>query len=383
MKAQSSYAAILVVLIIILLVPSTLPLKIVANASPIVAAENSWTTMAPMPTARAQFGVAVVDGKIYAIGGANNSASGPNVLSVNEEYDPAKNSWTTKAPMPTARHSFGIAVYQNKIYCIGGSINGPHLTVNEVYDPATDIWETKTPMPTARAGLCANTVDGIIYLMGGEPANTTNEAYDPVTDSWSTRAQVSEGIVYSPSAAVEDKIYLFGSLSNPNSNQIYDPETDTWTFGSALPDGVSEGAAAATSGANAPVRIYVMGGQTTYVSNGYAFANFSDLNQVYNPDSNTWSKATPIPTELRLFGLAAANDTFYAIGGFPGVMQFLDSNYQYTPIAFNKAEQSPAIFADSWTDIVVISSAIISTGVATFTVHFIRKHKRALKPAIK
>jgi N-acetylneuraminic acid mutarotase len=125
---------------------------------------NSWTTKAFMPTARAQLGVAVVNGKIYAIGGGNNTAAGPTVLSVNEEYDPATNTWTTKEPMPTARHSFGIAVYENKIYCIGGSINGPMLAVNEVYDPATDTWETKTPMPTPRAALSANVVTDKIYL---------------------------------------------------------------------------------------------------------------------------------------------------------------------------------------------------------------------------
>ena len=33
------------------------------------AAEDSWATLEPMPTARGSVGVAVVDDKIYAIGG--------------------------------------------------------------------------------------------------------------------------------------------------------------------------------------------------------------------------------------------------------------------------------------------------------------------------
>jgi len=112
---------------------------------PIVgAAENSWTTTKSMPTARGGFGVAVVNGKIYAIGGSNNATQ----LAVNEEYNPVTDTWTTKAPMPTARSGFAIAVYENRIYCIGGttgdSVNvvSGFTGVTEVYDPETDTWQT-------------------------------------------------------------------------------------------------------------------------------------------------------------------------------------------------------------------------------------------------
>jgi N-acetylneuraminic acid mutarotase len=310
-----------------------------------------------MPTARAQLGVAVVNGKIYAIGGGNNTAAGPTVLSVNEEYDPATNTWTTKEPMPTARHSFGIAVYENKIYCIGGSINGPMLAVNEVYDPATDTWETKTPMPTPRAALSANVVTDKIYLIGGNPANTTNEAYDPYTDSWKTKAEIPTGAVYAQSAVVKNKIFLFGGLSSRDSNQIYDPETNTWTSGVSVPSGVAEGAAAATTGVKAPTKIYVMGGETTYVSNDGTYGNVTDLNQVYDPESTTWSQGALLPTQLRFFGLAVVNDTLYAMGGFPLLIDFLNTNYEYTPLGYGEAAQ-PGPWFVSPAGIAIIASAI-------------------------
>jgi N-acetylneuraminic acid mutarotase len=327
-----------------------------------------------MPTARAQLGVAVVNGKIYAIGGGNNSATGgPNNLNVNEEYDPATNTWTTKKPMPTARHSFGIAVYQNKIYCIGGSINGPRLAVNEVYDPATDSWETKTSMPTARAGLIANTVNGKIYLMGGDPANTTNEAYDPTADSWSTKAQIPTSADSSQSAVVNNKVYLFGGLSSRNSTQIYDPVTDKWTSGIPIPSGVAEGAAIATAGANVPVRIYLMGGETTYVRNGVTHGNVTDLNQVYDPESNAWSTGARLPTELRFFGLAAVNDTLYAIGGFPRLIDFLNTNYQYTPEGYGKVGQQTTPFFASPAGLAIISVAVIAIVAVTSYIFYKRK----------
>ena len=93
----------LILLLILCFAISTIPL--------VSASEDSWTTMEPMPTARSSLGVAVEDGKIYAIGGYNGS-----YLSINEMYDPTTDTWTTKAPMPTARKDFAVAVYQNKIF---------------------------------------------------------------------------------------------------------------------------------------------------------------------------------------------------------------------------------------------------------------------------
>src|SRR3972149_6681250 len=111
--------------------------------------ENSWVSKAPMHQARSGLGAAVVDGKIYAIGGLTRSGSqstySGGVVGTNEEYDPATNTWTYKTSMPHPRDYFAIGAYQKKIYCIGSGIN-------EVYDPATDMWETKTPMPTSRYG---------------------------------------------------------------------------------------------------------------------------------------------------------------------------------------------------------------------------------------
>ncbi|GMQ82910.1 MAG: hypothetical protein BMS9Abin05_2376 [Rhodothermia bacterium] len=111
----------------------------------------------------------VVDGKIYAIGGyrAANIAGTRTV----EEYDPATNTWTTKANMPEGRRWLSTSVVNGKIYAIGGYVNlrQPGLKTVEEYDPATDTWTQKAGMPTARLGLATSMVNGIIYAIGGSP----------------------------------------------------------------------------------------------------------------------------------------------------------------------------------------------------------------------
>jgi hypothetical protein len=295
------------------------------SALPLVrAAEDSWATMEPMSTAKASVGVAVVDGKIYAMGGSYDS----NGV---EEYDPATNTWTAKTPMPTPRIFFGIAVVENKIYVIGGDGGnwdaGEILTnVNEVYDPSTDTWETRTSMPTKRLGLSASVVDGKIYCIGGY--YNVNEVYDPATDAWSTKMPMPTGVNYHASAVVGNKIYIMGGAVGVTLNQIYDPETDTWSSGASLPIGVDQAAAGVTAGDTVTERIYVIGGKQNL--------DAVNLNQVYDPETDTWVAGTAMPTARFGLGVAVVDDSLYAIGGREGWFGFPISaaNERYMPADF-------------------------------------------------
>ena len=102
----------------------------------------------------------------------------------------AEFTWTQKADMPTPRWMHSAAVVDGKIYVIGGASSQPDsskLSTVEVYDPATDTWERKADMPTARGWIPPSSpvVDGRIYVIGGLPTLTRVEVYDTATDTWS------------------------------------------------------------------------------------------------------------------------------------------------------------------------------------------------------
>lgn len=170
---------------------------------------DSWKALAPLPTRRGAGGAAVVNGKIYVIGGASTlpGASDPairfdgqprdSVLGTNEEYDPATNSWKSGAPMPTARNHFLSGAVNGKIYAIGGRLGSTFVSrssntdVNEEYDVAQDLWTTKAQMPTARSGVAGGVYKGRIFVGGGEFQNDkimaafrAFEAYDPASNTW-------------------------------------------------------------------------------------------------------------------------------------------------------------------------------------------------------
>ena len=331
------FSTVLVCLLIETVVSFSLSPFIVVHAE---APEDSWTTKQPMPTARGCLGVAVVNGKIYAIGGfvSTNEEYDP-YSRVNEEYDPATNTWTTKKQMPTGRNSFGIAVYQNKIYVMGGHHHDLSDTgVNEVYDPATDSWETRTPMPTPRGNFVAHVVNGKIYLIGGlswitntQPTiRSLNGVYDPATDTWSYGKPIPTAVSTYASAVVDDKIYVIGGSSSvqgswANLTQIYDPKTDSWSFGAPPPLSANFAIAEATTGVWAPKRIYLFG---------------QPITQVYDPAKNSWITGTSMPTNRFSFAVAVVKDKLYAIGGSPLGLNIYDppvhntENEEYTPIGY-------------------------------------------------
>jgi N-acetylneuraminic acid mutarotase len=310
------------------------------------AAEDYWTILEPMPTARAGIGVAVVDEKIYVIGGHNWSGS----LGTNEMYDPSTNSWTTKTSMPTPRTHFGIAVVENKIFAIGGETDDwVYTDVNEVYDPTTDSWETRTSMPTAKHAMEANVVNGKIYVIGGgrrgphEANFIMNNVYDPATDTWTVRTPLPTGVQFYASAVIDNKIYII----RDSLNQIYDPETDTWSSGVSPPTSLDQLASGVTAGDTETKRIYVLGGQQ-----GLDAVN---LNQVYDPETDSWVDGTAMPTARFGLGVAVVNDSLYAIGGHEG--------WFGTPISAANERYTPADFIPEFPSWIILPLFLIATVV--------------------
>ncbi len=316
--------------------------------------ENQWSTVSPMPTARGSHGVAEVDGKIFSIGGQNETG----ILANNEVYDISTDTWSVKTSMPTARSSFAIAVYQNKIYCIGGiigEIDNPEPTgLTEVYDPNTDSWETKRSMSSARSDLSANVVNNAIYLIGGKQYQgvdldfrevNLNEVYFPDNDSWIEKSPMFISVFGYTSSVIDGKIFIIGGSRqfqetetgiSVQFNQMYNPKIDAWRNLAGIPTEKSYAGSGLTKGVTAPVMLYCIGG----IDQG----GFSDINYAYNIKQNNWTIATPIPTARAYLGLVEVNDIIYAIGGFDG-NKWLGTNEVYKPLNYGTVLPKFTVFS--------------------------------------
>jgi len=96
-------------------------------------------------------------------------------LKITLSYDPVSNKWAEITPMPTAREHLTSAVVNGKLYVIGGRSNGMSFNVdaNKVYDPTANKWAALEPMPSKKGGLASAVVNGSIYVFGGEQSDGT------------------------------------------------------------------------------------------------------------------------------------------------------------------------------------------------------------------
>jgi N-acetylneuraminic acid mutarotase len=231
--------------------------------------------------------------------------------------------------------------------------------------------------------LCALTLENKIYVMGLKGENQSdvfNLAYDPTTDTWTAHTVPSTGVIGGMSAVIDEKIYVIGGAVSgkldSSLNQVYNTETDTWTTGKPVPYWVSEAGCAATTGVKAPKRIYVLGGETTYVSGGQTYGNVTDRNNVYGPESDTWNLGAPMPSVLRLFGVAVVNDQLYVVGGVKELLGIFPAHiYRYTPIGLGVTEK-PVPFYAIPAGITLIAATLIIIVVGIFVLTIRRKRHK-------
>jgi N-acetylneuraminic acid mutarotase len=142
---------------------------------------DQWTIL-PIPGGTYYLG-GVIAGKFYVA-----SSTVPSAGTILKVYDPTSNQWTKKRSLPTPPvYEAAEAAVDGKLYVMGGrGINAAGVwetfRTTRAYNPTTDTWTTKAPLPTARKGSAASRVflDGRprIELVGGSrPGN--NVAYIP------------------------------------------------------------------------------------------------------------------------------------------------------------------------------------------------------------
>jgi N-acetylneuraminic acid mutarotase len=217
---------------------------------------GAWSKGSPVPTPRGALTATAVGTRIYAIGGAKNpSYSTPELrptvpvenLATNEVYDTKTNAWTQARPMLTARNHHGAALIDGKIYVVGGRVGSTfiiglstNVSTNEAYDVAKNTWSSVLGVPTARSGIGVAVLNGRMHVLGGEAylndlvgTYRTHEAYDPKTNSWQRLPPMPSPRHGLAVAEIGGRIYAVSGANvagggGPHEgltvNEVYDPK---------------------------------------------------------------------------------------------------------------------------------------------------------------
>ncbi|XP_071946838.1 kelch-like protein 24 [Antedon mediterranea] len=261
--------------------------------------DNSWTSLAPFPGRNQRFACVSLNNDVYVIGGqVDYHANLSETLADVWRYESLTDKWSQVASLNKPRHNHGVAVLNGKIYVVGGR-TGWSRKSNDVerYDPVLNIWTyvnrikgsfLERPVVTS--------VNGKLFVNGyffRDP--DIIHCYDPADDCWSAIFNFErvhgEGI--ETAVVINDFIFYLVSRGDENELIIFNPFTSERIRGSSIPDGrylYSYGTTVLNE------KIIVSGG-----SKLESAVNVSDI-KCYDPNLNMWSQVGSLPQPLTEHG---------------------------------------------------------------------------------
>ncbi len=142
---------------------------------------STWTSTTALPAARTKFGVAVWNNRIYVVGGLDGSAADTNTVYVSSQQNSggAISSWSTSSTsFDTARSGAAAVAYANNLYVLGGYDGANYLSdvqFSKLDSTTGDAgsWTDTNSMPVALSQADAFASNGYLYMIGGRSADTT------------------------------------------------------------------------------------------------------------------------------------------------------------------------------------------------------------------
>ena len=280
--------------------PSSSPVDTAVDAA-VVESMPAWQPHSTLHVPRDDFGTAVVDGRIWILGGMTGDRG--NRLESIEVYDPDTGRWRLRdETLPESLASFEAAAVDEEIFVFGGFDRSSRPSdAAAVLDTSTGTWRQLPPLPHPRYAHTVTLHDGLVYVIGGEGVDGTESAvdvFDPDSGTWSTGTPMPKPRGSHDTVSWGKQLVVLGGWlgSAPTDLvQTYDPATGRWTSGPALPEPVSRGGAA--------------------VLDGRLWVSFHRFSAVLDARDGAWSPANPLTVSRHGLGYVALDGNIYGIGG--------------------------------------------------------------------
>ncbi|XP_077291927.1 uncharacterized protein LOC143915247 isoform X3 [Arctopsyche grandis] len=172
-----------------------------------------------MQKARANSKAVVCNKRIFVIGGVDSQAQ---PLYTMEEYDIEEDTWKTPVNINFKRYNYAVAVIESKIYIIGGDDEGGASKDVNVYCTVSNKFDELNAMTVNRCDLTAVPLEDCIYAIGGWNDSLVLDAvekYNPYKKIWENVEKLAKPRK-SPCAVIyNNRIICFG---NKKSHGIFE-----------------------------------------------------------------------------------------------------------------------------------------------------------------
>lgn len=147
--------------------------------------QNKWRVLTHLPpsTSTTMAGVAVLDNKLYIIGGVQDVSK--KVVEAGFCYNPTDSSWTTICGPQQLRYDFTLIGHEGCLYALGGKSNTKVLSSVEHFRVSEGSWRFDCPLPCPAASVVSTVARSRIFicLWRGKGATDIYE-YVPEEDQW-------------------------------------------------------------------------------------------------------------------------------------------------------------------------------------------------------
>lgn len=157
----------------------------------------------------------------------------------------SQSEWVYTTPMQETRKNVSTATLDGKIYVLGGENASGSVNTFAVYDTEKKTWESLPAYPGTESGICKAamfTYHNEIYVIGGQTDTGVKAqllksvyAFNTETRQWQKKADLAEGRTNLAAAVSKDKVYTWTKAGTTDKADIYDIKTDTWET-AVLPD---------------------------------------------------------------------------------------------------------------------------------------------------
>lgn len=296
----------------------------------------SWSEAPSLPIRVQEIYPAVMDGRIYVVGGLSPDV-GPGQLNISDRafsWAPGEDRWSElpRLPLPL-HHPFAIA-REGKLFAIGGfnAREGGRWSMSEtvhVYDPEISDWRLGPAMPQPLAETIGINHEGSIHLVTGRrPSGYQNTEWPhhsdvnahivlaPGSDAWVTAPPAPTARNSAAGVLLDARLHVIGgrtvSGSNTPVHEAYDLASRRWETLAPLPE--PEAGPRGSGGLAAAMldgTIYVFGGEWFDAAGGGVYA------QVWAWDGaeDRWREAGRMPTPRHGLGAVTLNGAIFTIGG--------------------------------------------------------------------
>uniref|UniRef100_G3TQJ3 Kelch like family member 35 n=1 Tax=Loxodonta africana TaxID=9785 RepID=G3TQJ3_LOXAF len=181
------------------------------------------------------------------------------------------------------------------------------LPFADAYHPESRRW---TPLPSlpgyTRSEFAACALRNDVYVSGGHINSRDVWMFSSHLHTWIKVASLHKGRWRHKMAVIQGQLFVVGGfdgLRRLRSVERYDPFSNTWAAAAPLPEAVSSAAVAPCAG-----QLYVIGGA------GQDGVN-TDKVQCFDPQEDQWSLRSPAPFSQRCLEAVSLEDTIYVVGG--------------------------------------------------------------------